>query len=66
LNAVSADAVGTAVMGYEDPRAIRGTIPFQFCDNHLLLAEQRGLGVLELKKIEVLGLSVAEARYAYA
>lgn len=66
LNAVSADAVGTAVMGYADPRAIRGTIPFQFCDNHLLLAEQRGLGVLELKKIEVLGLSVAEARYAYA
>ena len=33
---VSTDAVGTAVMGYSDPRAIRGTKPFHFCDNHLL------------------------------
>ena len=44
LNAVSTDAVATAVMGYDDPRAARGKKPFHFCDNHLLLAEESGLG----------------------
>lgn len=65
LNAVSADAVGTVVMGYADPRAVRGVLPFVHGDNHLLLAEQRGLGVLEPKDIEILGLPLGEARYAY-
>lgn len=65
LNPVSADAVGTALMGYRDPRAIRGTEPFLHCDNHLLLAEQRGVGVLELGSIEMLGLPLAEAIHAY-
>ncbi len=66
LNAVSADAVGTAVMGYKDPRAVRGTVPFAFCDNHLLLAEQRGIGVLELGQIDMRGLSLREAIYPYS
>ncbi|MBL9127029.1 MAG: DUF362 domain-containing protein, partial [Verrucomicrobiales bacterium] len=65
LNPVSADGIGTALMGYKDPRAIRGTIPFQHCDNHLLLAEQRGLGVLDPKHIEVLGTPVAEAVHPF-
>lgn len=58
LNPVSTDAVGTAVMGYGDPRAVRGTHPFRHCDNHLLLAEQRGVGVLDLGQIEVLGTPI--------
>src|SRR5258706_6553666 len=37
-NGVTTDTVGTAVMGY-DPRAKRGTKPFENCDNTLLLAE---------------------------
>lgn len=65
LNPVSTDAVGTAVMGYENPRADKGTRPFHFCENHLTLAEQAGLGTADLAKIEVLGTSIQQARYSY-
>ncbi|MGZ8920464.1 MAG: DUF362 domain-containing protein [Limisphaerales bacterium] len=65
LNPVSTDAVGTALMGYSDPRAARGTKPFHFCDNHLVLAEQAGLGSAELAKIEVVGLPISKARLVY-
>ncbi len=65
LNSISTDAVGVAVMGYSDPQATRGTAPFQTCDNHLLLAEQAGLGTADLSKIEVLGMTIAEAMYPY-
>ena len=47
FNGVSTDAVGTAVMGYADPRAVRGRKPFTYCDNHLLMAEQAGLGTAD-------------------
>jgi uncharacterized protein (DUF362 family) len=66
LNGVSTDAVGTAVMGYPNPRAARGTKPFHFCDNHLLLAEQAGLGTADLSQIEVRGLAIEKVRYPYA
>jgi uncharacterized protein (DUF362 family) len=65
FNPVSTDAVGTAVMGYPDPRAARGTKPFDTCDNHLLMAEQAGLGTADLAKIDVRGLAIAKARYPY-
>lgn len=65
LNPVSTDAVGTVVMGYDNPRAVRGTKPFNFCDNHILLAEQAGLGTADLKQIDVRGLSIEKARYPY-
>ena len=65
LNPVSTDAVATAVMGYDNPRATRGTKPFGFCDNHLLLAEQAGLGVADLGRIDVRGTAIAKARYPY-
>jgi uncharacterized protein (DUF362 family) len=65
FNPVSTDAVGTAVMGYENPRAARGTKPFGFCDNHLLLAEQAGLGTADLAQIDVRGMSIAKAKYPY-
>jgi uncharacterized protein (DUF362 family) len=65
LNPVSTDAVGTAVMGYQNPRAARGTKPFHFCDNHLLMAEQAGLGTADLAQIEVRGMGVEKARYPY-
>jgi uncharacterized protein (DUF362 family) len=66
LNPVSADAVGTAVMGYPDPRARRTRKPFDFCDNHLLLAEQAGVGTADLAQIEALGVAIDKARYNYA
>jgi uncharacterized protein (DUF362 family) len=64
LNPVSTDAVATAVMGY-DPRAPRGTKPFENCDNHLLFAEQAGLGTADLAQIDVRGMTVDKARYSY-
>ena len=65
FNPVATDAVGTAVMGYDDPRAARGKKPFDFCDNHLLMAEQAGLGPADLDKIDVRGLTIAAARHPY-
>ncbi len=51
-NPVCTDAVAAEAMGY-DPRATRGTAPFSHCDNTLLLAEARGVGTADLKRIEV-------------
>ena len=65
LNPVSTDAVGTAVMGYENPRAAKGIKPFDFCDNHILLAEQAGLGTADLSRIDVRGMPIEKARYPY-
>jgi len=65
FNPVSTDAVGTAVMGYENPRAPRGVKPFQDCDNQLLLAEQVGLGSADLAQIDLRGLPIEKARYPY-
>ena len=65
LNPVATDAVATAVMGYENPRATRGTKPFGFCDNHLLLAEQAGLGSADLARIDVRGAPIATVKYPY-
>jgi len=65
FNGVSTDAVGTAVMGYPDPRAVRGVKPFAFCDNHLLMAEQAGLGTADLSRIDVRGLAIDQVRYPY-
>ena len=65
FNPVSTDAVGTAVMGYDSPRAPRGQGAFTFCDNMLLLAEEAGLGTADLKQIDVRGLSIPQARHPY-
>ncbi len=65
LNPVSTDAVGTAVMGYDNPRAVRGAKPFGFCDNHLLLAEQAGLGLADLTQIDVRGATIAKVKCSY-
>jgi uncharacterized protein (DUF362 family) len=64
LNPVCTDAVATAVMGY-DPRAARGTAPFQTCDNTLLLADRHGIGTTELRRIEVRGTPIEKAIYRY-
>ena len=64
LNPVCTDAAAAAVMGY-NPRATRGTAPFQTCDNTLLLAEAHGVGTTDLKRIEIRGLSIEKALYRY-
>jgi uncharacterized protein (DUF362 family) len=63
-NPVCTDTVATAVMGY-NPRNERGTAPFTTCDNTMLLAEAKGLGSADLKRIDVRGVSIAEALYRY-
>jgi len=64
LNPVCTDAVAAAAIGY-DPRAGRGSAPFQTCDNTMLLAEGHGVGAADLKRIDVRGVSIAQALYRY-
>jgi uncharacterized protein (DUF362 family) len=63
-NCVTTDAVCTALMGF-DPMADRGTAPFETCDNTLKLAEERGIGTRDLKRIEVLGLPIAKGKIEF-
>lgn len=60
-NPVCTDAVGMAVMGY-NPRADRGTSPFIRGDNMLKLAEAAGVGTTDLNRIDVVGVSLKDAR----
>jgi uncharacterized protein (DUF362 family) len=63
-NAVTTDAVCTAIMGF-DPMADRGTPPFEKCDSTLRLAEENGVGTRDLKRIEVIGAKIAEVRFPF-
>ena len=65
LNPVATDAVSMSVMGF-DPMAIRGTPPFERCDSTLALAEAAGVGTRDLKRIEVVGTPIADARFDFA
>ena len=60
-NPVCVDAVGMAVMSY-NPRADHGTSPFIRGDNMLKLAEAVGIGTTDLNRIEVVGVSIPDAR----
>ena len=48
-----------------NPRALRGTAPFQHCENTLLPAEAQGVGTTDLKRIEVRGVPIEQALYRY-
>lgn len=64
-NPVNTDAVGLALMGF-DPRASRGTRPFETSDNMLRLAEDAGLGTADLSRVEVLGTPLQQAVFEFA
>jgi uncharacterized protein (DUF362 family) len=64
LNPVCTDAVGAAIMGY-NPRAARGTAPFEKCDNILTLAEAHGVGTTDLKRIDVRGVAIEQAMFRF-
>jgi uncharacterized protein (DUF362 family) len=64
-NPVNTDAVAMALMGF-DPMADRGTPPFEACDSTLRLAEDVGLGTRDLRRIEVIGTPIAEAKFDFA
>jgi uncharacterized protein (DUF362 family) len=61
FNALSTDAVAATVMGF-DARAPHYTAPFETRENHLLIAEQAGLGTADVTRIEVRGLKIADVR----
>lgn len=64
-NPVTTDAVCMAVMNF-DPRADRGTPPFEACDSTLRLAEEAGIGTRDLTRIEVVGTPIAKVRFDFA
>jgi uncharacterized protein (DUF362 family) len=64
MNPVTTDAVATAIMGF-DPRADRGTPPFETCDNTMLLAEKLGAGTTDLQRIEVVGATIEQVRFPF-
>lgn len=64
-NPVTTDTVCTAAMGF-NPRAARGSAPFETCDNTMLLAEDMELGTTDLNAIEVVGLPLQEAIFRFA
>ncbi len=64
LNPVNTDAVAAAIMGF-NPRAQRGTLPFERCDSFLALAEARGLGSADLSRLEIAGPPVGSLRYPF-
>lgn len=64
MNCVTADAVATALMGF-DPMAERGTAPFEKCDSTLKLAEQVAIGTRDLDMIEIIGVPIAQARVSF-
>jgi uncharacterized protein (DUF362 family) len=63
-NCVTTDAVCATLMGF-DPMADRGTPPFENCDSTLKLAEERGIGTRDLKRVEVLGLPIARGKIEF-
>ena len=63
-NPVCTDAVAAAVMGF-NPDAPDRTWPFVNGTNHLALARRKGLGENRLDHLEVAGVDLAAARYAY-
>jgi uncharacterized protein (DUF362 family) len=65
LNPVATDTVGTALMGFDNPRAQRPEPPFNFCENHLLVAEQAGLGSADLARIDWRGVPLAKGRFPF-
>jgi uncharacterized protein (DUF362 family) len=77
-NPVATDTVCAALMGF-DPRAKRGESAFKvvkthpdepndpkWADNAMLLAEAKGLGTADLKRIEVVGVPVRGALFDFA
>jgi len=58
---VAADAVATAVMGF-DPQADFPNEPFVHAHNHLNMARQLGLGTNVLDEIKVAGAAIADVR----
>jgi uncharacterized protein (DUF362 family) len=58
---LATDTIGTLLMGF-DPFASGGEIPFNGGLNHLLLANESGLGCMEISKIHVIGENINDMK----
>jgi uncharacterized protein (DUF362 family) len=63
-NAVCADAVATAIMGF-NPNAPDRTHPFANGTNYLAMARKKGLGENRISELEVGGIGLEKARFEY-
>lgn len=63
-NPVCTDAIGAAVMGF-NPEAPDRQLPFVNGTNYLALARNRGLGENRLRELEVVGVDLDTARFAF-
>jgi len=63
-NPVAADAIATAIMGF-DPTAGRGESAFLNSDNHIMLAAERGLGTCWPDEIGILGEPIEAVRFLF-
>jgi uncharacterized protein (DUF362 family) len=63
-NPVTTDAAAMALMGF-DPMADRGTPPFEQRDSTLRLAEERGIGTRDLRRIEVIGPKISDVVFKF-
>ncbi len=61
---VAADAVATAIMGF-DPQAPSSQPPFTGGDNHLALASRIGLGTNRLDEIGLAGPQILDVKYPF-
>lgn len=64
-NALAVDTVAAALMGF-DASARYPTVPFTQIDNYLNIAHNLELGTNMLEKIEILGPTPEEARFAFS
>jgi uncharacterized protein (DUF362 family) len=65
-NAVATDAVATAVMGFDPTARNVEERPFEYCLNHLQMADDYGVGPHDLAEIDVVGESISDLRYEFA
>lgn len=63
-NPVCTDAAAAAMMGF-DPDAGEFQTPFNNGSNHLALAREKGLGENRIENIEIGGIGLEKARFAY-
>jgi uncharacterized protein (DUF362 family) len=61
---VAADAVATALMGF-DPALPSGTHPFTHAYNHLILASEAGLGTHRLEQIGISGSAIRDVVHPF-
>lgn len=64
-NPVATDAVAAAVMGYNPEAKSLSEAPFTFCENHLQLAADAGLGSNRLDDIDILGAAIDDVRVSF-